>query len=397
MNELSRLNDVFQTFTMASKSLERYYEMLQEKVRYLTQELEETNKELKRSLNATEEARDYLKGVIQNIKDAIIVLDNQRNINMMNKAAEELFNISKEYVIGKSLDCLNFSIQQEGPDNILIVNKKRYNVILSCSNIGDRGYVVLIKDITKLKELELTQERNHRLIAMGEMVAKIVHEIRSPLCSVELYASMLSNELQDKRHAELAKGISAGISSLNNILTNMLLFAKTNKPVFISVDLRKVLNETLFMITPLLDAKKIVLINEIKQEVFILGDPELLKQVFLNIILNAVQATLDSGRIFISLKLDDEKVIIEIIDEGFGIDDENIERIFDPFFSTKEKGTGLGLTIASMIMQAHNGGINVRNKIDKGCCFQVYFQRRIEKVDYQLLGGVFGYETNSSC
>ncbi|MBI5056692.1 MAG: hypothetical protein HZB61_08765 [Nitrospirae bacterium] len=224
----------------------------------------------------------------------------------------------------------------------------------------------------RVSELERLQERNSRLIAMGEMAAKIVHEIRSPLCSVELFASMLSNDLKGTRHEEMSKGISSGIHSLNNILTNMLMFARDQKPSFRDVKLSGVVEDSMTMLKPLMEIRGVRVSTKLTDKV-IDGDSELLKQVFMNIILNAAQAMPDGGRLEIVMDAADGFTTVSVIDEGEGISRENIEKIFDPFFSTKDKGTGLGLTIAYKIVQRHNGFIKAFINENKGCTFRLYF------------------------
>jgi len=225
----------------------------------------------------------------------------------------------------------------------------------------------------QLKELEAQNERNYRLIAMGEMAAKIVHEIRSPLCSIELYASMLARDLEGTQHLDMAKGISTGISSLNNILTNMLFFAKPQKPILRPVDICRLLGETVFMLMPMLESRGLRFIRGIGQGVSVRGDADLLKQVFLNILLNAIQATPEGGAVTGSCRNEGQSAVLEISDEGPGIEPQNIEKIFDPFFSTKEKGTGLGLAISAKIVQAHGGTIRVKSTPGHGAAFCLSF------------------------
>ncbi len=268
MEQVLKLNEAFHNFTQASKSLEIYYGKLQERVEYLTQELEKRN--------------------------------------------------------------------------------------------------------AQLKELERHNERNQRLIAMGEMAAKIVHEIRSPLCSIELFSNMLSNDLRGTAHSDMANGISTGIKSLNNVLTNMLFFAKPQKPSFTVVQLGHTIEESINMLIPLIQIRGINVAGEISDEV-VRGDSELMKQVFMNIILNAVQAMPEGGILRVSTGKNGEFVYAAVTDEGEGIKPENLEKIFDPFFSTKDKGTGLGLAIAHKIMQSHGGFIKAYKNECKGSTFCVYF------------------------
>lgn len=375
MQQVSKLNEAFHNFTEASKSLETYYEKLSERVRNLTNELEKKNEQLNRAVLEVGESKDYLHTVLQSIGEVIIVLDHDEKVTMVNKAAEDLLCLDPEDVKGMTFNELDMSIESVNSGTRLKVQGKHYDIILSRSEVTDhersiRGYVVLIKDITRIKDLERQHERNQRLISMGEMAATIVHEIRSPLCSIELFSNMLSKDLEGTNHSEMANGISTGIKSLNNILTNMLFFAKPQQPSFINIKLRDVVEESINMLAPLIEVRGINVVKEISDDV-VHGDMELLKQVFMNVILNAVQAMTEGGDLKIEMGTEGDLVTVSVIDEGEGVDPEIIEKIFDPFFSTKEKGTGLGLAIAHKIMQSHNGFMKAYKNEGRGSTFSV--------------------------
>ncbi len=375
------LSEAFQNFTKASKTLETYYELLQDRVRYLTHELEKKNKELQSALADAERNKDYLNAILYNLEEAIIVVDPEDKVMMLNKSAEEILCISLSEVTGKTFNNLDFSIIRNNPETTLLVKEKKYIIILSYSPIVDsngslRGKVILIKDITRLRELEVQHERNQRLIAMGEMAAKIVHEIRNPLCSIQLFSSMLEDELDNMPHKELVRGISSGINNLNNILTNMLLFARPHKPSMKRVQLDKVIEDSFVMFIPLIRSRNVLLKKSIRRcEIF--GDEELLKQVFINMIMNAIQAISKGyGELSITIKDINTSIIVDVKDNGEGIKSRDLEKIFNPFFTTKDTGTGLGLTIASTIMQAHGGYIKVYSEEGKGSTFSLYFLKK---------------------
>lgn len=227
----------------------------------------------------------------------------------------------------------------------------------------------------QIDEMKRQDERNQRLISMGEMAAKIVHEIRSPLCSVELFSNMLSKDLKNTVHSEMADGISTGIKSLNTILTNMLYFAKHQKPLFKELRPLDIIEECINVLAPLIDVRHINVSLNVSDEK-VAGDSELLKQVFMNIILNAIQAMPDGGELNIESTVSGPYMIVSVIDDGKGISPENIEKIFDPFFSTKDKGTGLGLAISNKIMQSHQGCIKAFRNTDGGSTFSVYFSSK---------------------
>jgi signal transduction histidine kinase len=378
MEDISRLNDAFKSFTQASKSLEVYYQKLEERVKYLTVELQKKNKELQSSLAQTQEVKDYLNAIVHSLRETVIVMDNDSKITMINGAAEKMLKINAKDIVGTEFASIDIRLQKEDNDMILTAGGVRYNVLLSTSEVLDsegsiRGQVMLIQDITQIKDLESQQERNKRLIAMGEMAAKIVHEVRSPLCSIELNASMLANDLEGTVHNELARDISTGIKSLNNILTNMLYFAKPNKLSRSDVDINGIIEEMVYLMMPLIETNGIAINNNLSHAVHSNGDVQLLKQAFMNILLNAIQVTPEGGSIDISVHMVDGYSIVEVRDQGMGIEPENMERIFDPFFTTKDSGTGLGLSIASKIMQSHGGVIKVSSVVGVGSSFFLYY------------------------
>jgi len=332
------------------------------------------------ALSEAEKNKDYMNAILYSLEEAIVVVDPEDRITMLNKSAERVLGVSLAATIGKVFKSLNFSLSKNNSETILTVNGKQYTVILSRSPIVDskgssRGNVILIKDITRLRELEIQQERDQRLKAMGEMAAKIVHEIRNPLCSMQLFSSMLENDLEKNPHKELARGISTGINSLNTILTNMLFFARPHKPSKKRIPLDRVVEESVAMLIPLIKSRNIKL-KKSHSNCDVAGDEELLKQVLINIILNAIQSLPDGGDIDIMIKENDNSIVIHVKDNGVGINSRDIEKIFNPFFTSKDTGTGLGLTIASQIMQAHNGYIKVQSEKNKGSIFSIYFLKQ---------------------
>lgn len=383
MMDVGQLNEAFQNFTAASRSLEVYYERLHERIRYLTYELEEKNRQLHSAFTDAEQSKDYLNAVLYSIEEAIIVVDPSSTVTMMNAAAGKLLGQPCEKVKGKNISQLDLHLKGEGSETVLTVGERAYHVIFSQSAVVDaegeqRGSVILIKDITRLRELESRNERNQRLISMGEMAAKIVHEIRNPLCSIELFSSMLERELSDPQHKNLARGISTGISNLNTILSNMLFFARPHKPLLKLIQLDRVIGDLVAMFRPLTESKGVVLQTALRG-CEILGDAELLKQVFMNVVINAVQAMPGGGNVVISMRESSEFVVVEVTDEGSGIPAHLGEKIFDPFFTTKDTGTGLGLAIASRIIENHGGYIRAESRAMKGSTFSIFLPIPEEK------------------
>ncbi len=371
--KIEKLNQAFSQFNRASELLQQYYTRLEEHVRYLTEELQRKNRELETALG-------FLDSVIQGIDEAIVVLDNRKEIIMTNRASERLFNVDAQSVRGKSVDILRFPLDLSRSSYTVEDRERVFSVSISqVSNRDDfAGYVLLIKDITAMKEKEAEDSRNKRLMAMGEMMASIVHELRNPLCSIELYSSMLYRELKGTSYEAIARGVSGGVQNLNNFLSNMLYFAKPRIPKNTLFRIDTVVEETISMISPVVQTREISVHQDV--EPFCLqGDPGLLKQAIMNILLNAVQAMESGGEIRVFTEFTEGYLRLNIKDSGKGIDRTIMDRIFDPFFSTKEEGTGLGLSIALRIMQSHGGSISIKSTPGQGTVFILQFPEKITR------------------
>ncbi len=365
MKEIEKLNEAFKVFSLASEALQKYYSSLKDEVKRLNNELQAKNQELKDTL-------EMLRSVVNCIRDAIFVLSVDGNTLMMNSEAEKL----KAFVEPDTL-CRQ---ELDGTELTIKVNNEKRIFLLSLSEVisgnSTTGYVLMLKDITEKRQREAIQERNKRLIAMGEMMASIVHEMRNPLCSIELYASMLQKELEGTGLESLSKGVSTGVRSLNNILSNMLYFARPRTPKMNQVSLFTFIEETLELVRPVAESRDIILRNH-TGHCSLRMDGALIRQVCMNILLNAVQAMSEGGTITVSTETRDRALYIHIEDTGCGMDEQTLERIFDPFFTTKDEGTGLGLSISLKIMQSHGGTINVRSTPGRGTVFSLVFPENL--------------------
>jgi signal transduction histidine kinase len=247
---------------------------------------------------------------------------------------------------------------------------------------NQRPRVATLKDIRRCKNDADRSHRKDRLVAMGEMAVKIAHEVRNPLGSIELFATSLQASLEGQPDLQiLAERISSGVKSIDAIISNMLQFIRSGEVrQFEPFDIYEVLDDALFFTDHLADTQNGIDIKLTYHHgpLFVKGDIELMKQVCLNIILNAIQSMPDGGelhittdRIFRSGNIQPAWVEIRMADDGVGISESQISRIFDPFFTTKEKGTGLGLSIVHNIVEMHGGYIDVESRPGDGTVFSI--------------------------
>jgi signal transduction histidine kinase len=223
-------------------------------------------------------------------------------------------------------------------------------------------------------------KRTEKFAAMGEMAANIAHEIRNPLGSIQLFASLLLKNSPQKKDRERVVQIISSVKNVDNKISNLLMFTRKQSPKMKKIDLHDILSEVLDFSRQIMEQGDIaVSVKYADARACIDGDAEMIKQIFLNIILNAQQAMPDGGMLRIeSIILSgsivpSEAPVIEISfqDTGPGIPEENLSRIFDPFFSTKEGGSGLGLAIVHNIISQHHGSVSVENSPQRGAIVNI--------------------------
>jgi len=236
----------------------------------------------------------------------------------------------------------------------------------------EKGMIISFKDITETKLLEEELSRRERLASLGQMSAGIAHELRNPLGGIEGFASILEKDLDnDKEKQKLATKILSGVKSLNKIVTSFLDFTSKIKINKKYNNILETIENSFVYIKQLLLEKDIVLEKDFKATKIMLEyDEDKIKQVLLNIFLNAVDALneIEKPKIKVAVKYKQKNfidtstmIIISVFNNGKPLP-ENQEKIFDPFYTTKSSGIGLGLTISQNIVAEHNGRLNYKNK-----------------------------------
>lgn len=242
----------------------------------------------------------------------------------------------------------------------------------------ERTTAQLTKVYQELQENFENMKRAERLYAVGQLSAGLAHEIRNPLASIAGASGILKrNPDASEKRAECLSIIDKECERLNRLLTNFLDFARPRPPHFQAVDPGRVLDSVLDLASHALDGNRIVLRKEVAEQLPTLEcDPEQLKQVLLNLVINAIQATSGDGEVVLRSSRQEDRILIQVRDQGCGISPQNLDRIFDPFFTTKENGTGLGLSVVHQIVEQHGGLLTAENNRDKGMTFSVLFPAR---------------------
>jgi signal transduction histidine kinase len=232
-----------------------------------------------------------------------------------------------------------------------------------------------------VEQRKLVEQLNlaERLAALGEMVAGVSHEIKNPLGIIQSTSEILNN-MPDatETHKRLSGVITEESIRLNRIVTEFLDFARPHALNLMEFDLKEVINKNLEFLKPEMEKKGISVEKNLDSRRYMIeADQDLLHRVFMNLIINAIQAIPSVGRIFINIAEEKGFYNIEIKDTGSGISEENMTKIFNPFFTTKQKGSGLGLPIVRKIIEGHGGQIDIESKEGNGTSVMIRLSKRI--------------------
>ena len=231
------------------------------------------------------------------------------------------------------------------------------------------------QEISKENELLRHElERSERLKATSTLALGLAHEVKNPLTTIKTFAEYLPEKYKDEDFVnKFSKIIPTEVERINNIVHHLLDFSKPSAPIFIETNIHELLKNILAFLNSNFLKNKIK-VNEFYADsvLSIKADPIQLKQAFLNIFLNSIEAMPTGGNLTIKTGKNQGGILeVSISDTGYGIPKKNLTHVFDPFFSTKDSGTGLGLSIAYQIIKNHNGSIKVESIVNKGTTFQI--------------------------
>ncbi|MDR2105428.1 MAG: two-component sensor histidine kinase [Deferribacteraceae bacterium] len=353
--DIELLNTAMEAFNSAASNLQTSYDALKEETKRLRDEVELKNVELSYFSN-------LLESVLNNTPSAILVVNERAEFAVKNSAADALLADMGEKALK---DMLAGSLHQ-GLFEYNADGGRYYRINAGeLHSDGLNGVVYVVDDITLLKKFELERQRGIQLQLMGEMAANIAHEIRNPLGSIELFASLLERDLQSSAPSavKMTSNIVQAVRTLNSIISNTLLFTKeinVNKEEFILAD---IVDEAVLYLQPLLMKKDVAVLNRLEETHKVFCERGLFYQVVMNILHNAIDAVPDKGgEVEITSEMGAFQrypLKLSITDNGCGIAPAMQDKLFIPFQTTKTKGAGLGLSIAYKIVKAHGGDIIV--------------------------------------
>jgi len=368
-----RLTDAFQLFNELSKNLSDSYQELQKQVASLSKELAESRTERLNTLIEKEKLADRLQQILAALPAAVIVLNGENQVVDCNAVAIDYLG---EPLIGQQwaevIQCSLISVF-DNPHERQLKNGKRVSVTQNVLN-NESGQIILLSDVSELRSLQDRVNQQKHLTAMGEMVASMAHQVRTPLSTAILYASQMNKPaVTDNSRIKFSNKILERLHYLERQVNDMLIFAKEGRLAMETFSLQKILDsvkENMHEMTESSDIKFEVT-NNVQVDAM-LGNEDALLGAIMNLLNNAVEAQQDKALVTMALnQIDQTSLQIQIQDNGPGIEESIRQRLFEPFYTTKVKGTGLGLAVVDSVVRAHSGSIHCESKIGTGTLFTV--------------------------
>ena len=356
----------------------------------LVAKLRQARVQLKYASGALEDLQILHENIIQSVSSGLITTGLDGRITLVNSAAQKLLERTAAQLLGKPvtelfLDALPNAESQTHAEvrfDTAATFRRTVRVRVAALSVPERGalgYVYALDDLTEIRRLEREVRMQDRLAAVGRLAAAIAHEIRNPLTSIAGSVSMLSGipEMSEE-HRRLLDIVTRESHRLNGIITDFLAYSRGKQYHFDKTDLVPLLEDTLTLMRHRMTVENTGIVIESRfavQEAWVLADGDRIKQVFWNFAENAVRAMRDGGTLKVSIEPLADDWQVSFADTGTGMTPQQTEKIFEPFQSNFEGGTGLGLAVVYQIVQAHEGKVWARSKPGQGTTFVMRLRR----------------------
>jgi|GEM_PF-299324 len=359
--------------------------------------------ERRRMEQVLRENEQKLRSIFDNVNNGILLWDSEFRILDVNSVACRIFGVSKEELIHQPL--LQFI---KGPERNSI-----YKLMRLCEQVGEahselslgseeekqkivefslkkeiipRVNMMMLRDVTEKKELEGQLRKSDTLNVVGELAAGIAHEIRNPMTALKGFIQLLQGSIKED-YSMYFNVITSELQRIESIITEFLVLAKPQAIQFRQNNITKIMKDTIDLLGAQATMHNVQITAKYSESLpLIYCEPNQLKQVFINILKNAIEVMPKGGIIDVKIeRLCEEFIRISIKDQGCGIPEDKIKKLGEPFYTTKERGTGLGLMVSFKIIEEHRGKIEVESEVGVGTTFYITLPIKIEKEDYDAV------------
>ncbi len=364
-SRLKELEQAFELFNATSMQLTNAYDGLQEQVVHLQGQLAKSDQEKRR-------VADRLSRLLNLLPAGVIVLNEQREVAEMNPSAEAI--LGKD-ALGRDWDIvvMNVFLIANDAGELITHDDVVYQLSEACLDEA-AGKILLIQDVTSARALQAHVSRHQRLHSMGEMAASLAHQIRTPLASALLYVSQLNTDKlnEEKREKFVGKALNS-LNHLEGLVKDMLQYARGGKGSEQRIELSELLEQLEKNIeTQVACSESEIVFESVDESLVVIGDKDALLTALQNLIGNAIDVVGQHATIQVLVnKISEKQVDLVVVDDGPGVDSELLEKIFEPFYTSRAKGTGLGLAVVRAIAEAHGGKAWVKSIVGHGSRFGI--------------------------
>jgi PAS domain S-box-containing protein len=360
---------------------------------HMIQQIRLHRNELENRLREITSLKAYNDNILSSMTNGLITIDLEKKIVTLNERAEHILAKARQEIVGLSLEAalgerhpflqmMTETLTHEKEVFHLEVELKREGESLwlmastSLLTVGEGtkiGALAIFEDITEIKALEEKLRQADRLAALGTISAGLAHEIKNPLSAIKTFVQLLPKKFNNTPFMEKFNiTVPREIDRINQLVEDLLELTRIRKRPWINIDVNHLIIQVIDLHGEEMKRKHIVFKNHLKKTIApIQGDAEKLYRAFSNLVINSIQAMPDGGLLWIASDQEDSRPMIKIIfkDTGIGMDEETSKNLFNPFFTTKDKGVGLGLALTRKIVEDHRGTIEVMSEKGKGTTF----------------------------
>ncbi|MFT6221726.1 MAG: two-component system sensor histidine kinase FlrB [Candidatus Endobugula sp.] len=344
-------------FSDLSAQLTESYSLLEHRVADLTSELNTVSEQRIQELKDKEQVANRLEHLINFLPGGVVVLDHRGIIVEINPAAGDMLQKDLRGQLWR--DVIQQCFSPKSDDGHEVSNTQGQRINISTRSLGQDGQIILLTDQSETRHLQAELSRHERLTALGKMVSTLAHQVRTPLSSAMLYGSHLLNEtLSEQKRYEFTQKMVNRLHEMERQVRDMLLFVKAGMPLDDQLSVGE-LHALLFESTEMIFSHHSINCcwNVDKTCTKIMCNKDALIGAILNLVNNSVQAMGEGGELIINLiEKKPNHLIVSVIDNGSGIDEDVKSHVNDMFFTTKSQGTGIGLSVVNTVVKAHNNG-----------------------------------------
>ena len=371
LNTPEHLQEAFTTFNQLSEQLVGSYYDLQGRVEQLNSELSTAKDERIKELTEKERLASRLTALLDTLPGGVIVLDSSGVIQEHNPGAADLLGEPLKQLAWSEVIRRAFSPRSDDGHEVSLSDGRRVS-ISTCPLESEPGQILLLTDVTEMRRLQDRLSQHQRLAAMGEMAASLAHQIRTPLSSALLYASNLKRpHLSDEQRDRFATKIRSRLGHLEQVVDDMLLYARgglSGAEKFTVLDLLNDLEH--FLESQIKSSQTTFVVDNHVGDIGVRGNRQMLLSALINLSVNAIQAMGREGSLCIDVHYADaQSLLLHITDNGPGINNDIQSEIFNPFYTTRQEGTGLGLAVVAAVVRAHEGEISLDSELGEGSRF----------------------------